>query len=114
MEYDAYRIEKRIGSFLKEVSSVRGGISDADHFRSGKPKKLSKVIQGLGQQLQSLEVELEMTEVPNYYTNFFDGIANEVVKRNVEEPYDYHWEIIGQLCDVIKKLESNKTGEKED
>jgi len=106
--YNATGIEHALAVFLEKEVGMRGGVHDADKFRSGNPKDLAKVVERIGSKLNERSARIDFSEeekenggnAPRLLTSgdSLIRLAETIKQRSEKEREDYHWLIVGDLC----------------
>jgi hypothetical protein len=112
--FDAVDIENAFARLVGGQVGGRGTSHDADTFRSGKPKNLSKALRS---GVKALDKRFKKLSLPEHLMRpgecgarlsvaikSLGEFADQLEKRGNDEPNDYHWEIIGSLVSVIAAL----------
>jgi hypothetical protein len=109
--YNATGIEHQLAIFLEKEIGARGGAHDADIFRSGNPKDLAKVVELIGKKLKERAARIEVSDEDKEnggnaprLTMTGDSllrIADQIKERSDREREDYHWLIVGDLCEAL-------------
>lgn len=105
--YNAVGIEHSLATFLEKDIGTRGGAHDADFFRIGDPKNLSRLVELIGLKLKERVARIEFSDeekenggnAPRLEVTgeSLIRLANQIKKRSDYEPEDYHWLIVGDL-----------------
>lgn len=112
--FDAVAIEYAFDNLLGRSVGARGGANDADVFRNGSPTYLAEVIEAMVVALRkrTSTIPFDAADRENGGAEARLGVSisrlaelgKVLAKRKVDEPDDYHWEIIGALVMIISSL----------
>lgn len=114
MSFDAVSIEYAFAQLIGNPVGARGTSHDADVFRGGNPKDLSKALLDAITALENKAKSVTFTSADaanggakarlDVAISRLRDYANELSKSKNVEREDYHWEIIGALISVIAAL----------
>lgn len=114
MSFDAVDIECSFARLIGSPVGARGTLHDADVFRGGNPKSLSKAlikaIDAIEKRSKFVRFSAESSEEGGSKARLdvaisrLRAIAKTMSKSTSPEFNDYHWEIVGCLISVITSL----------
>lgn len=114
MSFDAVDIEYSFAKLIGSPIGARGTVHDADIFRGGNPKSLSKALakatDAIEKRSKSVKFSADDSEAGGSKARLdvaisrLRDIAKKMSQSTSPEFNDYHWEIVGCLISVITSL----------
>ncbi|MEP7731467.1 hypothetical protein [Marinomonas primoryensis] len=112
--YDAVGIENAFARIVGNEIGERGTEHDADFFRNGDPKKISKALKIAISAIEERLAKIELTSSDHEAGGIgaqldvavgrLNKIAINMAGSTKKEPNDYHWVIVASLLTIINTL----------